>query len=136
MSADLLVHLRSVGVVLSLDDEGRLAFDAPADVLTDELLAKMRSHRDGLIGCLRAEVVGEIIVPPATRVVHCKREPFDIRIDRSTKWGNPFKVGPDGTRDEVIQFYRWWVVNRPELMAALPELRGKALPRCLSRFLH
>jgi len=27
------------------------------------------------------------------KVVHCKKEFYDILIDRTTKWGNPFKVG-------------------------------------------
>ena len=29
-----------------------------------------------------------------------------VLIDRRTKWGNRFKVGVDGTRDEVIALYR------------------------------
>jgi hypothetical protein len=61
------------------------------------------------------------------RVVHLRREPFDVRIDRQTRWGNPFKVGRDGTRAEVIEKYRAYLLDSPELMAALPELRGKVL---------
>ncbi|MDQ5843653.1 MAG: DUF4326 domain-containing protein [Thermoproteota archaeon] len=38
-----------------------------------------------------------------TRVVHCKVEPFDVYIGRPSKWGNPFKIGKDGSREEVIQ---------------------------------
>ena len=44
-----------------------------------------------------------------------------------SKWHNPFRVGPDGDRAEVIRKYRAWVCDEPELMAALPELRGKDL---------
>ena len=62
-----------------------------------------------------------------TRVVHCKREAFDLYIGRPGKWGNPFVIGRDGTRDEVVAKYRAWVVRQPALMAALPELRGKHL---------
>ena len=29
-----------------------------------------------------------------------------VRIDRATRWGNPFRIGPDGTRAEVIARYR------------------------------
>ena len=29
-----------------------------------------------------------------------------VRVDRETKWGNPFRIGPDGTRAEVIERYR------------------------------
>ncbi|MGN6623178.1 MAG: DUF4326 domain-containing protein [Candidatus Nitrosocosmicus sp.] len=41
-----------------------------------------------------------------TRVVHCKKEPFNIHIDRPSKWGNSFKIGRDGSRQEVIQKYK------------------------------
>ena len=29
-----------------------------------------------------------------------------VLIDRRTKWGNPFRIGPDGSREEVIARYR------------------------------
>src|SRR5260370_40207688 len=62
-----------------------------------------------------------------TRVVHCKRDRYDIYIGRPSKWGNPYVIGRDGTREQVIAKYRAWVLRRPELLAALPELRGKTL---------
>jgi N6-adenosine-specific RNA methylase IME4 len=43
------------------------------------------------------------------------------------KWSNPFRVGVDGTREEVVAKYRAWVTANPALMAALPELAGKDL---------
>jgi len=61
------------------------------------------------------------------RVVHCKRKPFDVYIGRPSKWGNPFVIGKDGTRDEVIEKYEAWLRTQPALLAALPELRGKTL---------
>lgn len=30
------------------------------------------------------------------RVVHCKRDKFDVYIGRPGKWGNPFTIGKDG----------------------------------------
>lgn len=45
----LFSDLRSAGVVLSIDRDGRLAFDGPDHVLTDDRLATMRAHRDGLL---------------------------------------------------------------------------------------
>lgn len=62
-----------------------------------------------------------------TRVVHCKKEYFDVLIDRTTKWGNPFKIVADGTRSEVIEKYRKWIKTRPELLEVLDELDGKVL---------
>ena len=63
----------------------------------------------------------------STRVVHCKRERYDIYIGRPSRWGNPYCIGRDGTRAEVIAKYRQWIQTQPHLLAALPELRGKVL---------
>ena len=60
-------------------------------------------------------------------VVHCKKERFDIYIGRPSKWGNPFEIGKDGSREEVIAKYRDYIMLKPELLAALPELKGKVL---------
>jgi hypothetical protein len=61
------------------------------------------------------------------RVVHCKRERFDMLIDRSTCWGNPFVIGRDGNREQVIAKYERWLFTQPELLRRLPELRGNVL---------
>jgi Domain of unknown function (DUF4326) len=53
--------------------------------------------------------------------------PDRIYVGRPSKWGNPFVIGRDGLRDEVIANYRAWIVRQPALMAALHELRSKDL---------
>lgn len=58
------------------------------------------------------------------KVVHCKKEPYDVYIGRPSKWGNPFVIGRDGTRTEVIEKYRQWVVVQDY---DFNELRGKTL---------
>lgn len=60
------------------------------------------------------------------KVVHCKKEPFDIYIGRPSKWGNPFVIGKDGTREEVIDKYENWIKTQP-LMNDLHELKNKTL---------
>jgi hypothetical protein len=60
-------------------------------------------------------------------VVHCKRAPHDVYIGRPSKWGNPFQIGRDGTRAEVIAHYERWVGEQPELIAQLGQLEGKTL---------
>lgn len=50
-----------------------------------------------------------------------------IYVGRPTKWGNPFIIGRDGDREAVIRKHREWLLRQPELMAALPELRGRDL---------
>ena len=62
-----------------------------------------------------------------TRVVHCKKESYDIYIGRPSKWGNPFKIGRDGNRKEVIEKYRNYILMDNELMESLHELKGKVL---------
>lgn len=61
------------------------------------------------------------------KVVHCKKEPYDVYIGRPSKWGNPFVIGRDGTRHEVIRKYNDYLLTQPELVAQLPELKGKIL---------
>lgn len=62
-----------------------------------------------------------------TSVVHCKREKYDVYIGRPSKWGNPFTIGKDGTRLEVIQKYKEYILSNNELMKQLSELEGKTL---------
>lgn len=50
-----------------------------------------------------------------------------VYIGRGSKWGNPFRIGPDGSRDEVIHKYRNYIQTRPDLLNSLDELKGKAL---------
>jgi hypothetical protein len=61
-----------------------------------------------------------------TEVVHTKNG-CDIFIGRPSKWGNPFIIGRDGTREEVIRKYEEWIVHQPELLAALIEVKDKKL---------
>ena len=57
------------------------------------------------------------------KVVHCKKERFDVYIGRPSKWGNPFT---SGTRSEVIARYKEWIITQPQF-ADLESLRGKIL---------
>jgi hypothetical protein len=66
------------------------------------------------------------------KVLNAKRAgkrpaPDRVYVGRPSKWGNPFVIGRDGSRDEVIAKYRTWIVRQPALMTALPELRAKDL---------
>lgn len=61
------------------------------------------------------------------KVVNCRKEKYDVYIGRGSKWGNPFRIGIDGTRAEVLKKYRNWIVNQSKLMTSLHELEGKVL---------
>lgn len=48
-------------------------------------------------------------------------------IGRGGKWGNPFRIGPDGDRAAVIAKHERWLRGQHHLLRALDELRGKDL---------
>lgn len=69
------------------------------------------------------------------KVVHCKKENYDVYIGRPSKWGNrwshmygtiaQFKVD---TREESIQRFEEWLLSQPDLLVlAKKELKGKVL---------
>lgn len=72
-------------------------------------------------------------------VVHCKKEDYDVYIGRGRcprtgergRWGNPFRIGRDGDRKEVIAKYRLWLCKEIEAeridLAELASLHGKVL---------
>ena len=78
-----------------------------------------------------------------TTVVHV-RDPqgYDVYIGRGkdpirgieSKWSNPFSwrpsvfnIIPCASREEAIEKYRDYILDSPELIEALPELKGKRL---------
>lgn len=70
------------------------------------------------------------------KVVHCKKEPYDVYIGRPSKWGNPYTHLKDkttkaefivDTREEAIKKYEEYLLNNPELISSIPELYGKTL---------
>jgi len=62
------------------------------------------------------------------KVLNKKTSADGVYIGRPTKFGNPFIIGRDGTRDSVIKQYEVWLHSQPALMAAAKqELKGKSL---------
>lgn len=60
-----------------------------------------------------------------------------VRIDRRSDWGNPYRIGPDGDRAQVIEAYRRWISARADLLARLEELAGMRLACwCAPRACH
>lgn len=72
-------------------------------------------------------------------VVHCKKEPYDVYVGRGRdprtgepgRWGNPFRIGRDGSREEVISRYATWLAVEVDAerigLAELAALDGKVL---------
>lgn len=76
---------------------------------------------------------------PITRLVNIRRQNgerphYDILIDRSSDWGNPYSHKPGTkakwkveTREEAIAKYREYILTRQDLLDRLGELEGKIL---------
>jgi hypothetical protein len=70
------------------------------------------------------------LAEPKCRVLNAKEvgkhPPNSVYVGRPSKWGNPFAIGKDGTREEVVAKYREYILGS-KLMDDLHELRGKDL---------
>jgi ParB-like chromosome segregation protein Spo0J len=63
-------------------------------------------------------------------IAWAERERLAVRIDRSTRYGNPFVLDEDGDRDEVCDAYeRHYLPNKPSIAERIEagELTGKVL---------
>lgn len=59
---------------------------------------------------------------------HAPPSKNSVYIGRPSIWGNPFVIGRDGDREQVIEKYRRWLESNPALVArAKTELKGKNL---------
>ena len=71
-----------------------------------------------------------ITEPVMTKVVNLTnraKHKDDVYIGRPSKWGNPFKIDRDGTREEVLEKYKEYVVGNAVLLGSLRELKAKTL---------
>lgn len=86
---------------------------------------------------LKAPNIRKVSLGTETTVVHNQQDDYDVYIGRAvpeaglkaSKWGNPIVLADDSDeeRERVIIEYRAWIVEQPELMASLGELRGLRL---------
>ncbi|MHC4867811.1 MAG: DUF4326 domain-containing protein [Planctomycetota bacterium] len=59
-----------------------------------------------------------------TTVVNVRRDECDVYIGRGSIWGNPYRIGRDGGRADVIAKYARYIVKRRDLVERLEELRN------------
>lgn len=52
---------------------------------------------------------------------------YDVYIGRGSIWGNPFKIGRDGTPEEVVEKYIEWFIGQDKLHHNIEQLSGKIL---------
>ena len=65
-----------------------------------------------------------------TIIVNCKTEPYDVLIDRTTVFGNPFHVwqwGREGCIKKFETYFYSRIERDPEWKLKVLELRGKRL---------
>ena len=66
-----------------------------------------------------------------TRVVHCKKEPYDVYIGRPTIFGNPHRISAKMDRPTVIALYRTYLRERmkrdEKFRNAILSLKGKVI---------
>lgn len=60
-------------------------------------------------------------------VVNLRTSKCDVKIDRTTKFGNPFVMKYESERDYVVLKHLLWLNTQPDLLLALPELKDKDL---------
>ncbi len=67
----------------------------------------------------------------ATRVVNVKKEPYDVYIGRPSNLQNPYHIGADGTREDVIEKHREYVFARiarePKFLDDILALKDKTI---------
>jgi hypothetical protein len=69
--------------------------------------------------------MGLIMIIPT--VVNKYKSTYTLYIGRGSKWGNPFVIGKDGTRADVVEKYELYARNNVEIMNSLSELSGQTL---------
>lgn len=74
------------------------------------------------------EILSQMKVMMKTLVVNKYKDEYDVYIGRGSKWGNPFVIGKDGSREEVIVKYEKMLSVNVELLSVLLcELEGMRL---------
>ena len=64
------------------------------------------------------------------KIVHCKKSKYDIYIGRPTVYGNPFIIGKDGNREEVIRKFEEHARNNQSLLHFISLLHKDAILGC------
>jgi len=65
------------------------------------------------------------------KIVHCKKQKYDIYVGRPSIFGNPFEISKDGNRLEVINKFENYFLHKIntdlQFKNAVDKLKGKVL---------
>ena len=86
-------------------------------------MASLANRRSVVVNMSRDAVLGGRLWPWA------QQQGIAVRIDRKSKWGNPFIVGEDGDRDQVIALFAEHYLPYKKALD-LDELRGGLVLGC------
>lgn len=64
------------------------------------------------------------------RVVNLRKDKYTVYIGRPSIFGNPFIIGKDGTREEVINLYRHHLRTNLKILATLYDLPKDTILGC------
>ncbi len=118
----LLRELRGLGVVLSIDADGRLAYDAP-EPLGDALLSRLRDHRDGLLAAVEQFEERAAIVEHNAKLSRCDAE----RVALAEMLGEPVPTVEPMRPTHTVELVVEGVV---ESSVYLPVMSGVLCPWC------
>jgi hypothetical protein len=94
-------------------------------------LLKFRSTEtlfDGMVERNLLSVSGADCTIRKRMVVNYKEDRYDVFIGRGSPWGNPFIIGTDGNRLEVIEKFKEWIETDPSMVEKVKrELKDKVL---------
>jgi Domain of unknown function (DUF4326) len=79
----------------------------------------------------RTEKTGIVLPPNTPKILNNKQlrgtVANSVYIGRPSMWGNPFVIGKDGSRTDVIAKYERWLIQQLRLLVQLDRLRGRHL---------
>jgi len=67
------------------------------------------------------------------KVVNLRKEKYTHYIGRGSVFGNPFRIGKDGNREEVIKKYEQWVRKSNIIMSEIYYLPEDAILGCFCK---
>jgi ParB-like chromosome segregation protein Spo0J len=108
---------------ITLQDAKREVAKKPTDEWRKDERDRQVQVQDGLTVVANAAADKNLIC-------WAEREGLAVRIDRSTRYGNPFVLNEDGDRDDVCEAYeRHYLVRKPSITDRIDagELTGKVL---------
>ena len=64
------------------------------------------------------------------KVVNVRKEKCSVYIGRPSIFGNPFVIGKDGNREQVIVKYKEYALNNSKLLVAIKGLKDNDVLGC------